>query len=71
MAYLRLNFPQQESGNLSHQNLNVFLTCSSKSGIKDFYWVLKTDYSLTVSYIFSFSLFRYPSAFMYVFLLLQ
>ena len=32
-------------------NLNVFHTCYSKSGIKDSYWVLKTDHSLTVSYM--------------------
>ena len=31
--------------------LNLLHTCSSKSGINDFYWTLKTDHSLTVSYI--------------------
>ena len=45
-----LNSQQQKSGNLFHQNLTVFHTCSSKSGIKDSSWPLKSDYSLTERY---------------------
>ena len=40
----------KKSGNLHHLNLNVFKRYL-KSGIKDFFLVLKTDHNLTVSYI--------------------
>jgi len=41
----------KKSENLSRQNLNVFHTSSSKSNIKNSYWLLKTDHSLTASYV--------------------
>ena len=40
----------RKSGNLHHLNLNVFKRYL-KSGIKDFFLVLKTDHNLIVSYI--------------------
>ena len=41
-------FSAKKFGNVSHQNLNAFHTCSSKSDVKDFYWTLKTDHKLNV-----------------------